>query len=293
MTPADGPGTRGTLRLRRAVLAVSVLDDVDVTPTDDGVVIEGPRPARLGWDDVRLALGEVPEALAHRRLSRWLRLHAATSALGDDAASTLRGCARLLALPPDHADHPGAGWSLHRPMGGALECGIGLLGVLDDPDEVVPLPASLVRAAEVPVRVWWPGLVAHASSMGRLAVDRLRRDDLGRRHRVTGGTSSTEDQLVLRPVGGVDVPTLLATHLVRQHLAASDGSGMRAVAVPMRSRGWYDLARVDPAFVQAAWSATDELERGFRRPVLVTEDEVVAAPERIDVTDRAVAAQLN
>lgn len=292
MTPAHGPGTRRTLRLRRAVLAVSVLDDVDVRPTDDGVVVDGPRPARLDWDEVRLALGDVPEALAHRRLSRWLRLHAVAATLGDDAASTLRGSARLLALPLDHADHPGAGWSLHRPMGGALECGIGLLGVLDDPDEVVPLPASLVRTAEVPVRVWWPGLVAHASSMGRLAVDRLHRDDPGRRRRVRC-TSSTDDQLVLRPVGGLDVPTLLATHVVRQHLAASDGSGMRAVAVPMRSRGWYDLARVDPAFVQAAWSATDELERGFRRPVLVTEDEVVAAPERIDVTDRAVAALLN
>ncbi len=291
MTATHGAGERRTLRLRRAVLAVSVLDDVDVTPTDDGVVVDGRHPARLGWDDVRLAHGGGDEPLAHLRLSRWLRLHAVAAALGPDAAEGLRASARLLALPPDHADHPGPGWSLHRPMGGALDCGIGLLGLLDDPDQVVPAPASLLRCAQVPVRVWWPGLVAHASSMGRLAVDRLRRDDPGPRRRPSG-TPATADQLVLRPVGGVDVPTLLATHVVRRHLSASDGSGMRAVAVPMRSRGWYDLARVDPAFVQAAWTATEEVERGFRRPVLVTEDEVVPAPERIDVTDRATAALL-
>jgi hypothetical protein len=169
-------------------------------------------------------------------------------------------------------------------MGGALECGIGLLGVLDDPDEVVPLPPSLVRTADVLVRVWWPGVVEHASSMGRLAVERLRRDEQGARRRGSGAA----DQLVLRPVGGVDVPTLLATHVVRRHLARSDGSGLRAVAAPMRSRGWYDLARIDPAFVQAAWAATDEVDRGLPRPVLVTADEVVAAPERIDLTDAAV-----
>jgi len=287
MPSASDPGSRRHVRLRQAVLAVSVLDDVDLTPTDDGVVVEGLRPAHVTWDELRLAVGEVPEELWRRRLSRWLRLHARACALGDAAAEVLRDSARLLALPLGHAGHPGAGWVLHRPMGGALECGIGLLGVLDDPDEVVPLPPSLVRTAGLPVQVWWPGLVAHASDMGRLAVDRLRRDEVGPRRRAA---SATEHQLVLRPVGGVDVPTLLATHVVRRYLAGSDGSGMRAVAVPMRTRGWYDLARIDPAFVQAAWAATDELERGWPRPVLVTADEVVIAPGRIDLSGSAVTS---
>ena len=286
MTAAHDPGSRRRARLRRAVLAVSVLDDVDLTPTDDGVVVEGARPAHLTWDDLQLAAGAAPGQSVHQQLSRLLRLHARATALGDDVAEVLREQARLLALPPAHVVHPGPGWVLHRPMGGALDCGIGLLGALDDPDEVVPLPPSLVRAAGVPVQVWWPGLVAHASAMGRLAVDRLRRDELGPRRR---GTSAIDHQLVLRPVGGVDVPTLLTTHVVRRYLAGSDGSGMRAAAVPMRSRGWYDLARIDPAFVQAAWAATDELDRGLPRPVLVTADEVVVAPERIDLTDAAVA----
>lgn len=288
MTAAHDAGSRHHARLRRTVLAVSVLDDVDLTPTDDGVLVHGARPAHLTWEELQLAAGETPGQPAHRRLSRLLRLHARACALGDGAPEVLREQARLLALPPGHVAHPGAGWVLHRPMGGALECGLGLLGALDNPDEVVPLPPSLVRAAGVPAQVWWPGLVAHASAMGRLAVDRLRRDAQGPRRR---GTSAIDHQLVLRPVGGVDVPTLLTTHVVRRYLADSDGSGMRAAAVPMRNRGWYDLARIDPAFVQAAWAATDELERGLPRPVLVTADEVVVAPERIDLTD-AAAAQL-
>jgi hypothetical protein len=289
MTTAHDPGSRRRARLRRTVLAVSVLDDVDLTPGDDGVVVDGPRPAHLTWDELQDAAGDTSGQAAHRRLSRLLRLHARACAIGDDAAAVLRDQARLLALPPGHAAHPGAGWVLHRPMGGALDCGIGLLGALDDPDEVVPLPPSLVRTAAVPVQVWWPGLVAHASAMGRLAVDRLRRDEQGPRRRTT---SAIDHQLVLRPVGGVDVPTLLTTHVVRRYLAASDGSGLRAAAVPMRSRGWYDLARIDPAFVQAAWAATDELERGLPRPVLVTADEVVLAPERIDLRDAPATVDL-
>ena len=55
---------------------------------------------------------------------------------------------------------------------------------------------------------------------------------------------------------------------------AADGSGMRAVAVPSRSRGWYDLRRVDTAYVAAVWTATEEVCRGVPRPLLVTRDEV-------------------
>ena len=61
---------------------------------------------------------------------------------------------------------------------------------------------------------------------------------------------------------------------LRTYLAQTDGTGMRAVAVPMRNRGWFDLARIDPAFVSAAAGATDDVDRGFWRPLLVTRDAV-------------------
>jgi hypothetical protein len=53
--------------------------------------------------------------------------------------------------------------------------------------------------------------------------------------------------------------------------------GMRTVAVPMRSRGWLDLNRIDPAFSTAAAHLTALEERGFERPLLVTREEVVIA----------------
>ena len=99
--------------------------------------------------------------------------------------------------------------------------------------------------------------------MGELTVARLRRDGVG----------------VITPMGGCDVVTLMGARSLRAYLALSDGTGMRAVAVPMRTRGWFDLARIDPAFVVAAAAATDEVDRGFWRPLLVTCDEVgLAAP---------------
>ena len=96
---------------------------------------------------------------------------------------------------------------------------------------------------------------------------------------------------MLRPVGGCDVPTLLASATLREHLVAgpdrSPGSLLRAVAVPDRTRGWFDLARIDPAYTGAVWAVTDLRDRGLRRPVLVTRDEVARAPERPDL-DRTV-----
>lgn len=266
--------SRRRQRLRRAVLAASVLHDVDLATTPEGVVLDGPRPVTLPWDDVARAHGAGAGDRAHLRLGRWLRLHRLVAELGP-AVQDLRPAARLLALPPEHVEHPGPGWVLHRPMGGALECGIAMTGVLGDPDEVVALAPSVVREAGIPLRVWWPGVVDHASTMGHLAVERLRRDT---QRPVRVPKEVVDQQLVLRPVGGIDVPTLLATHVVRRYLASSDGSGMRATAVPMRSRGWYDLSRIDPAFVVAAWSATDDLDKGLPRPLLVTADEVALAP---------------
>jgi hypothetical protein len=54
---------------------------------------------------------------------------------------------------------------------------------------------------------------------------------------------------------------------------------MGAAVVPMRRRGWTRLALIDPAFGPAAAAATHDEERGFRRPVLLTPDEITLAPE--------------
>ena len=160
-------------------------------------------------------------------------------------------------------------------LGGALECGGGRVAMLDDDEDVTPLPICVAEATGIDLNALWPALRAHAESMGVLAANRLRRDLAGTR-RLAG--NATDLQAVVRPVGGLDVLSLLATSTVRSYLAGADGSGMCAIAVPMRSRGWYDLARIDPAYVQAAWSATDEVHRGVNRPLLVTTHEVVLGP---------------
>jgi hypothetical protein len=265
------------IALRQAVLAVSVLDDVDVTPVDAGVVVGGAVTIFLPWADIRQAIGDHPphSAIARKRLSMTLRLHDWAASARATAADQLRMAARLLALPPGHAMHPGPRWVRERVLGGALECGVGLVAMLDDDDEVTPLPICVAEATGIDQAALWPALRAHAESMGTLAANRLRRDLAGARR--SAGTA-TDQQAVLRPVGGLDVLSLLATSTVRSYLAGVDGSGMCAIAVPMRSRGWHDLARIDPAYVQAAWSATDEAHRGVNRPLLVTTHEVALGP---------------
>jgi hypothetical protein len=66
---------------------------------------------------------------------------------------------------------------------------------------------------------------------------------------------------------------------------------MRPVVVPMRTRGWVEISRIDPAFGPAAAAATDAVDRGFARPLLVTADELTmvrpGGDMRIAVTDPA------
>lgn len=277
------PADTAVTRLRPGVLAVSVLDDVDLTPTTGGVRLDGPAPVLVPWSEVAEAVGghEPTGTVARRRLAAMLRLRRAVAEAGPDAAGLLRSAARVLALPADHALHPGPSWTAAEQRGGAVSCGVGVTGLTADPDEMVPLPPGVAAAAGAPVLRWWPELVAHAERMGQLAVARLLRDsgpaEARRVDGAPGGAVGVHSQAVLRPVGGVDVPSLLTTTSLRSYLAAADGTGMCAVAVPMRSRGWYDLAHADPAFVAAAWSVTDPWERGLSRPALVTADEVVLA----------------
>jgi hypothetical protein len=268
--------TADHVALRRCVLAVSVLADVDVLPSDDGARLPGASPVLIGWDEIAAAAGpDVESDVARVRVEDLLRLHALVAELGGAATERLRSAARVIALPAGHADHLGPAWVREHLRGGALELGVGVHGLITAPvraandpvrdgmDRVVPLHPGVATAAGIDTARWWPHLKRHADRMGALAAARLGQD----------GTVEG----VIRPVGGCDVLALLASPSLRRHLATGDGTGLRALAVPMRRRGWYDLKRVDPAFVGAAWSATDELDRGVPRPLLVTADEVTLA----------------
>jgi hypothetical protein len=250
-----------SVNLRRCVLAVSVLTDLDVEPSPEGVILPGPRSACVSWTAIATSVGDqAPESpRARHRVEILLRLHRLVAELGTDAAPTLHAASRLIAVPHDHWHHLGSDWAMQPLAGGALELGIGVYGLLGELDRVLPMPPSVLAAAGVDPAAWWDRLREHAERMGALAAARLGRD----------GVSG-----VIRPVGGCDVLALLSSRSLRRHLADGDGTGMRSLAAPTRRRGWYDLHSVDPAFVLAAWSLTDEPERGLSVPLLITADEV-------------------
>ena len=241
------------------MLAISVLDDVDVVPRDGGVALPGADEVFVTWAEVADVLGpHDPDSAAGRfRVAVTLRLRRIIADLGAQAPQRLRHAARLLALPPAHVLHPGPGWVVDRVRGGCLDLGIGLLGLTAGPDGVSPLPPGVAAAAGVHPAGWWPDLARHADRMGALVAGRLGRDRPG----------------MLRPAGGCDVPSLLASATLRRALAGQDGTGLRAVAIPTRDAGWLDLGH-EPSFVAAVWQLTAEPDRGLPLPVLVTADEV-------------------
>ncbi|MFZ0323864.1 MAG: hypothetical protein WAN48_07005 [Actinomycetes bacterium] len=246
------------LGLRRAVLMVSVLDAIDAVPSDEGAELPASErgPAiTVCWPEVALAIGGVaPESPAARvRLRIWLRLRRALADLADPGLA-----ARPVGLPVDHVLHPGPAWVRRRVLGGALHLGTGFVGLLDDPDAVAVLPPGLLDAAGIDDRPWWPRLARYLEDKGTVAADRLRLDPTG----------------PLRPIGDCDVVTLLGSTRFRRSLCDADPLGLRTAAVPMRRRGWLDLGRIDPAFAVAAASATEAVDRGFSRPLLITRDEV-------------------
>ncbi len=259
--------------MRRTVLMVSVLDGVDLLPGDDGIVLpptdHGPS-VTLTWSEVARAVGSASaeSTTARVRVRTWLRLRRALADLLDPATR-----ARPVGLPVDHVLHPGASWARHRVLGGALHLGTGFVGLLDDPDAVAVLPPGLLDAAGLDDRPWWPTLARYLEEKGAVAADRVARDP--------GGP--------LRPIGDCDVLTLLGSTRFRAALCASDPLGLRTAAVPMRRRGWLDLGRVDPAFAVAAAWATDDVDRGFTRPVLITRDEVALAPEGGNPREQALS----
>ena len=229
----------------------------------------------IGWGELLLAAGDpsgtVPEPVVRRRVARWLRLrialderlHAA-EVVAPEAVEEVRlqilSRVRPRALPVDHSLHPGASWPRHSVLGDALHVGLALRGFDDDgnaaDEEVGLLPAGVLVAAQVDLGMATARADRYLEDMAALAAERLRRDPTA----------------ALRPLGDADVLTLLASRTFRAALV--DGQGMRSAAVPMRSRGWLDLGRLDPAFAVSASLLTDADERGFPRPVLVTVDEV-------------------
>ncbi|MGI4894700.1 MAG: hypothetical protein ACRYF3_06280 [Janthinobacterium lividum] len=272
MTPDQPRSVRALLR--RSVLALSVLEDVDVDLDDDGVRLPGCTP--LQWSDVARQVGVQSLASDATRLG-------SSAATGDDVTRLLvhdlllahrelhRGTIRTVALavPVEAERHPGGGWSHLPVLGGALDLGLGVVVRRGAHERTLPVPVVSARSTGRPAALAPEG-VRHLEEMGDLAVQRLVRD------------AGTRGAGVLRPMGGCDVPTLLAAASLREHLVArpdgTSGKVLRAVAVPNRTRGWFDLARIDPVYVGAAFSATDLADRGAPHPLLVTRDEVARAP---------------
>ena len=247
--------------LKRCALAVSVLIDLDLTPADDGIVVEGTPPVKATWRECRLAIGERdPESgEARTALARWLLRR---RWLADHPYDDLSERARPIGLPVGHALHPGEDWVRQHVIGGALDLGLGFAGVQPgEPDRVIFVSQPMFEAAGLDGGPWWPRARAYLERMGEQAAERWMRDR----------------NAVVRPMGDCDVVTLLGSATFRGAIAGSAG-GMRPVVVPMRTRGWLDVSRIDPAFGPAAAAATEAVDRGFARPLLVTADEVTMVP---------------
>ena len=254
---------------------MSVLHDVDVEPATLGIVLPGSPTVWVPNGELRRALaGHDPEAAAGRaRLAAWLLARRWAADLGPELLAL---SLRPVGLPVEHMLHPGLDWVRERVLGGALDLGLGALG-LDpaDRERVVLLPPTALEGAGLDAEVVWAGARERLEELGALVAERLAHDPRGR----------------LRPYGECDVVTLLGARSLRAALAERAG-GMGAAVVPMRRRGWTELALIDPAFGPAAAAATSAEERGFARPLLLTADELTLAaeggrPEQIVLRDPA------
>ncbi len=294
------------LELRRALLEVCVLDEVDLVPTESGLSLLTPDgPRELSARRAALVVGDrrAGDPELRVRLRSWLRCHAHVS-----AAHLRTSELRPLALGRGHALHPGSGWVRERVPGGVLDVGLGVVGVPGEagasplwPDVVEAVaaatPAPTAAGQQAPdTDAAWRASRLHLDAMGLLAARRVERALRARLAQDAGAASGDAsgggegvpdgraadgpgpELTVIDPAGGCDAVTLLASAPLRRWLARADGTGLRAVAVPTRARGWTDLARTDSTFVAAAWTATDPDRRGLQRPALVTDEEVVLAP---------------
>jgi hypothetical protein len=267
-TPVGGPDFGGptslenSTALRRCMLAVSVVHEIDMIPTDDGIVLLGVPDIPVSFAQLGAAIrgADPTDSVAQDRLHRWLR---ARRSIADKSLDELAETIRPVALPIDHELHPGPRWVRQPVLGGSLDLGIGFVGLLAGlPDLVVVTPPSVLDAAGIDPSPWWRGAMEYLENMGALATTRWRRDP----------------RTPLRPMGDCDVLTLLASRVLRGALCADVG-GLRAIAAPVRSRGWLDLSRIDAAFALTAAAIADDESRGFSRPVLLTVDEVSMVAE--------------
>jgi hypothetical protein len=246
--------------LRRCALAVTVLGGVELVPDDSGVVLTGLVPIAVPWTEVDAVIGAVDADSTHarRRLGYWLALRRAVVDHFD-----LDDRARPVGLPRHHVLHPGPEWVQFSVPGNAIDVGLGFVGLLRDPDEVVIVPPGVLAASDIDAAPWWPAQVRYLDRMAAVAAQRLQ----------------LRPDAPLRPMGDCDVVTLLASATFRAALCDTDGNALRSAAVPMRERGWLDLSRIDPAFAMAAAAATEPHERGFDRVVLISPHEVALAPD--------------
>lgn len=251
-------GVPSRVALRRCVLAVSVLQDLDLVPVDDGVIVASGR--LIPWDCLDAALtgydADAPESRVV--LSSWLR---AVQDIAWRSPADLAARARPVGLPRGHALHPGPGWVRATVPGGALDLGVGMLGIGADPEKVSLLRGGLLQACGHDPAQWWPSCLRYLEEMGELAASRYR----------------LHPERPLRPMGDCDVVTLLGSGALRRALVGTDPARMRAAAMPTRQRGWLDLSRIDPAFALVAATLADTEDRGFERPLLITAEEVAMA----------------
>ncbi len=285
---------RGDLALRRCLLAVTVLHDLDLEWESSGDSAGG------GYPDLTV-VGEPPVLVPSARLralldgrdleqpatvgflARWLQLR---RALESTPQTMIVEALRVVGLPVGHAQHPGPGWARVRVPGASLDLGLGLLpdlapgtvpAELTDAADLlggtgpvpavaaaspVPLPDGLLDEVGLDAAAVWPRAVARLEELGRLAAARRRR----------------RPRDPLRSLAEADVVTLLGSRRFRFELASETSTGLAGLIVPMLSRGWVSTAAIDPAFGPAAAAATPEQTRGFPRPVLVTEYEVAQVP---------------
>ncbi|MGF1647675.1 MAG: hypothetical protein ACFCVF_12255 [Kineosporiaceae bacterium] len=260
--------------LRRAVLAAAVIDDLPVTvdptagdaPDAPAVTVTDASSgavSRLTWEDVAVTVGPWRAEPAHP-VARG-RVAALVVAAGLIAADGPPALARAVRAHVEVAGSPrscGAGWSLDGLGDGPLAVGWGLVtpstGHLTWPLPTAPTLATAVRAGEPDLA----GATREIDRLGTALAERLDRDHREGR------------DLVLRPMGPADVPTLLLSRTLRHWLAGHDGTGLGTVAVPTRHRGWTDLRRIDPPYVAAAHAATDAVDAACPVPLLVTLDGV-------------------
>ena len=216
--------------LRQCVLMVSVLHGIDVIPRDDGVSLPpSPSVASSGelfvpWSTIESVVrdfSDVTDADARKHLAHWFTT---ARGLGDLSSQDFLTHVTVIGMPHNAPQHPGPAWTHTEVLGGALDLGLGLrlLGHLSD--ETAALTPELMTAIGHDSARAWNAAWTYLNAMGQLAADRHDRDPVG----------------VLRPMGDCDVVSLLGSPHFRACLARFHNVGMRAVAVPIRTRGWVD-----------------------------------------------------